>query len=212
MIGDAINREIVYVLTNEYMPGLVKIGRTGRENLQSRLNELHSTGVPWPFKCVYACEVDTSLNVEQALISAFGDHRVHPRREFFELEPERVIVVLRLLSLREVTPEVEQEITESLDSEDRQLLEKPSKRPRMNFREMGIPIGSELVYRDDSSIRVRVADDRRVEFDGETTYLTSVTSQLMRIPYKVQPSPYWMCEGQSLKDIYDATYVLDGEA
>lgn len=53
-----MSRQIVYVLTNSAMPGLVKIGKTTRNDLSSRMSELFSTGVPVPFDCVYACEVD----------------------------------------------------------------------------------------------------------------------------------------------------------
>jgi len=48
---------IVYVLSNEAMPGLIKIGLTKRDELEARLNELYSTGVPLPFTCEYACRV-----------------------------------------------------------------------------------------------------------------------------------------------------------
>ena len=42
---DQENRnQIVYVLTNPAMPGLVKIGRTTREDPQVRMNELYTTG------------------------------------------------------------------------------------------------------------------------------------------------------------------------
>lgn len=44
---------IVYVLSNEAMPGLIKIGLTKRDELEARLNELYSIGVPLPFTCIY---------------------------------------------------------------------------------------------------------------------------------------------------------------
>ena len=47
---------IVYVLTNPAMPGMVKIGKTGRE-VEARLNDLYTTGVPLPFECAYAGRV-----------------------------------------------------------------------------------------------------------------------------------------------------------
>ena len=47
---------IVYVLTNPAMPGMVKIGKTGRE-VEARLNDLYTTGVPLPFECAYAARV-----------------------------------------------------------------------------------------------------------------------------------------------------------
>lgn len=40
---------IVYVLSNRAMPGLVKIGMTTRPELDTRLKELYTTGVPVPF-------------------------------------------------------------------------------------------------------------------------------------------------------------------
>ena len=48
-----MNEGIVYVLTNHAMPGMVKIGKTGRE-VETRLRDLYTTGVPLPFECAYA--------------------------------------------------------------------------------------------------------------------------------------------------------------
>ena len=58
---------IVYVLSNEAMPGLIKIGLTTRNELQARINELYTTSVPVPFICEYASRVDDCAKVEQAL-------------------------------------------------------------------------------------------------------------------------------------------------
>lgn len=44
--------EIVYVLANKAMPDLIKIGKTQRKDLQARMSELYSTGVPFPFECL----------------------------------------------------------------------------------------------------------------------------------------------------------------
>ena len=49
---------IVYVLTNPAMPGIVKIGMTDRPDVQRRMGELYSTGVPLPFDCVIAREIE----------------------------------------------------------------------------------------------------------------------------------------------------------
>ncbi len=46
----------VYVLTNPAMPNMVKIGKTTRD-LELRLADLYSTGVPLPFECEYAAKV-----------------------------------------------------------------------------------------------------------------------------------------------------------
>jgi len=56
------NLGIIYVLTNPAMSGLVKIGKTSRNSVDGRLNELYSTGVPVPFECAFAARVDKEHN------------------------------------------------------------------------------------------------------------------------------------------------------
>ena len=80
--------EIIYVVTNEAMPGLIKIGRTN-DDLATRIRGLNNTSVPLPFELYYACEVKDFAFVETQLHEAFGDHRVSKNREFFRLAPER---------------------------------------------------------------------------------------------------------------------------
>ena len=60
------DKQIVYILVNEYMPGLVKIGKTTRSDVRIRMKELYSTGVPIQFECAYAVEVDNCSMVEKA--------------------------------------------------------------------------------------------------------------------------------------------------
>lgn len=88
---------IVYVLTNPAMEGLVKIGKTARSALENRMGELYSTGVPVPFNCEIAVEVDDETSVESALHKAFAKFRVNPRREFFEVDPEHIKPLIVLL-------------------------------------------------------------------------------------------------------------------
>jgi hypothetical protein len=69
-------KQIVYILTNESIPDLVKIGMTD-ERLDERVKELsRQTGVPLPFEVYFACEVDDMRKVEKSLHDAFMDQRV----------------------------------------------------------------------------------------------------------------------------------------
>ena len=99
---------IVYALTNPAMPGFVKIGMTDGPDVQARMNSLYSTGVPFPFECAVAWEIEdrTAREVETALHTAFGPNRVNPSREFFEIDPDQVQAVLRVMPGRDVTPRV----------------------------------------------------------------------------------------------------------
>ena len=78
------------------MPGIVKIGRKGRA-VEARLADLYSTGVPLPFECEYAAEVKDQNEVESAFHLAFGPYRINPKREFFNIESEQAITLLKLM-------------------------------------------------------------------------------------------------------------------
>ena len=105
--------QIVYVLRNEAMPGLIKIGRTSGD-LAVRMKQLYTTGVPVPFQCIYAVKLEHVADVEKTLHFAFGGQRLNENREFFTVEPERVIAILKLLNAQEVTGLVESTIQAGL--------------------------------------------------------------------------------------------------
>ena len=112
---------IVYVLTNPAMPGIVKIGMTDKPDVQRRMGELYTTGVPLPFDCVIAREIEDreAAEIERALHMAFGPNRVNPSREFFQMEPEQVGVLLRVMPGRDVTPKDSDQSAE-LQPDDRE--------------------------------------------------------------------------------------------
>ena len=95
---------IVYAATNPMMPGLVKIGGTSRENVQARMDELYSTGVPAPFTCEIARRVDRYSEVESALHTVFEPSRVPSGREFFQVTLDQVAAALNLADGEDVTP------------------------------------------------------------------------------------------------------------
>ena len=93
--GMSSSLSIVYVLTNSAMPGLVKIGYTSQDDANSRIAQLYTTGVPVPFTIEYACKVQNAEEVEKALHVAFGPNRINPKREFFRIEPDQAIAILK---------------------------------------------------------------------------------------------------------------------
>lgn len=203
---------IVYVLSNRAMPGLVKIGMTTRPELDTRLKELYTTGFPVPFDVEYACEVKASdcNKIEKALHTAFDPQRVNINREFFQIKKEQAIAILELFNQKDVTTEVSDEMDNDLDAGDIASKQKATKhRPPLNFSQMGIPIGSILTYNADPKITVTVISEKKVEYMGEETSLTAVTSKLLESKYAVQPTPKWSYNGQNLSSIYDATYPIE---
>ena len=204
---------IVYLLTNPCMPGLVKIGMTRQEDLEKRMKELYTTGVPVPFECQFACKVNNKdcAKIEKALHTAFDPQRVNKNREFFKINVEQAKVILELFHHTDVTEDVSEEIQNDLTQEDKEASEKTkSKRPPLNYYEMGIQKGDVLKWKDDPSITVTVISDRKVSYNGEEVSISALSAQLKGYKVKhIQPTPHWVYNERLLSDIYDETYPFE---
>jgi hypothetical protein len=189
------------------MPGIIKIGKTTQEDVKVRMAQLYTTGVPLPFECEYAAKVNNIDEVERALHTAFGPDRVNPRREFFEIEAIQAITIIKLLEIENVSPLVEQEANIIDDAEIDAGKAYSQKRPKMNFIEMDIPVGSELVFNNNGEIAT-VVNEKTVRFRDEETSLTNATRLALGegYAYHVAPGPYWRFNGRKLRDIYNDTY------
>jgi len=110
------------------------------------------------------------------------------------------------MEIEDVTPRVARE-KEEVDEVDREAGEAyaKKKRPRFNFAEMNIPVGSELVSVANGE-PVTVISDRTVNFRGQETSLTNATQIILDNGYRVAPGPYWTFNGRKLRDIYNETY------
>lgn len=86
--------EYVYILANpSYRSGLFKIGLTKRE-VDARMRELFTTGVPTPFIKCAALKTDDCKLLESALHTRYSNRRVNNRREWFELTEEDLREIL----------------------------------------------------------------------------------------------------------------------
>ena len=175
---------IVYLLTNPVMPGLVKIGMTTQEDIDKRMKELYTTGVPVPFEC---------------------------NREFFRIQVEQAKAILELFHHTDVTEEVSDEIENDLTDDDKAASDKAKvKRPPLNYHEMGMSDGDVLVWKDNPEITVTIISDRKVSYNGEEVSLSTLSAQLKGYSVKhISPCPCWLYKGQSLDDIYDKTYPIE---
>lgn len=207
--------EIVYVLTNEGMPGLVKIGRTN--NLPRRLGQHFRTSVPYPFVVNYAVEVAKDKQVENLLLELFRAERV-PRREFVKLSPEKVIDALRF-ALRLIGGKVVDEnhiVGDGKDSDDTPMddggditemvkaaqKQKAPRRPNFRFDELGIPIGVVLTFSGDVKVMAMVVDDKNtVEFEGKHMSVSRAANKVLGGATRVNGALYWEYEGETLDAI-----------
>ena len=188
---------IVYVLSNPAFDRYVKVGRT--IDLEQRLRQLDNTSVPLPFRCEFAIEVDDEVEAERLVHQAFADVRVRSSREFFEIEPQRVIAALKLTGGKDVTPK--EDVAE--DAEGIEALERTvGKRRSYSFDDAHVFVGDVLAYTRDESVTATVVADKKIEFEGEVISLSRAALTLLhRDGYKWKQAngwAYWMKDGETM--------------
>ena len=80
----------VYILRNEAMPGLLKIGYSVKVPTE-RVEELFTTGVPEPFELAYYCLVENADKLEPEIHRNLSAYRHRGNREFFRIELEAAV-------------------------------------------------------------------------------------------------------------------------
>lgn len=191
---------IIYVLTNEAMSGLVKVGLT-TDSVESRISQLSAhSGVPLPFECYFAAEVKDCAKLEKTLHQLFSEGRVNPKREFFKIDPEKVVLAISIGEFKEITPG-----TAQIDVEEQAALEKAkSRRPRLKLDALGIKAGDVLTLSRDESITATVVGDGKVNFQGEVLSLSAAALKALHgLGYSTPAASgpgYWMFDGELLDE------------
>jgi hypothetical protein len=196
---------VLYVLTNPFMPGLVKIGCTTGP-VEERIKALSSaTGVPVAFQCHFAAQVESMAAKEKTLHQLFSDKRVNPNREFFQVAPEKIVLAIRMGSFIEVTPG-----KVDIPKEEEQALEKAEeaetkRRAKINLYAIGIQPGAVLTLSRDEDVHASVVNGNRVEYEGQIMSLSaSALAALHKLGYTsgaASGSDYWMYDGKTLDEI-----------
>lgn len=191
---------IIYVLVNEAMPGLVKIGLT-TDNVESRISQLSThSGIPLPFECYFAAEVKDCAKLEKTLHQLFSEYRINPKREFFKIDPEKVVLAISIGEFKEITPGAVE-----IDKEEQQALAKAkARRPRIKLEALGIKSGDILTCSRDENITAAVVDGGKVDFQGEILSLSAAALKALHsLGYSTPAasgSDYWMFEGELLDE------------
>jgi len=191
---------IVYILTNEAMPGLVKIGLT-TDSVESRIVQLSNhSGIPLPFECYFAAEVKDCDKLEKTLHQLFSENRINPKREFFEIDPEKVVLAISIGEFKEVTLGVAE-----IDKEEQEALVKvKARRPRLKLDALGIKLGDILTCSRDETITATVVDGGKVNFQNEVMSLSAAALKALHsLGYSTSAasgSEYWKFEGELLDE------------
>ena len=93
---------VVYVLTNEAMPGLVKIGKTSG-SIEKRMHETLQSKVYRYLLAVFMLFRLKMPILSSKIHEAFDDVRLNESREFFTIAPEKVKAALEITGGKDVT-------------------------------------------------------------------------------------------------------------
>ena len=183
-VGTELNRAMrgkIYVLTNDAMPDYIKIGLTSSDDVETRMKQLDTTGLPLPFRLHACIEVDNAQKLEKLAHDVFASHRARPNREFFLMQPETAVRFLHAVSLNDTTAHWVAVDQRMIDESGQALPEDGVVRPKrakFTFGSAGVPIGSEVAFVREPSYLATVVSENEVEFEGARIKLSPLARVL----------------------------------
>ena len=180
-------------MTNPCLHDMVKIGYAS--DVEARRKQLSTTALPFEYE-IYAT-YETSGQLEDKKLHELIDTlnpklRLAKNREFFAMSAEKAYRLLEAIAiisgsadkLKHVAPmQGEGTVSSTRKQPHCQGSSGRKQRPAINFQKCGIPVGAELVFIDDDSVRVTVVDaeKNKVKYNGETTSLSPLAEKLRNV-------------------------------
>lgn len=176
----------VYILTNpSFREDWVKIGKSARP-VNVRSKELDNTAVPLPFEIFATIRTVKYNEVEKLVhktIDRLTDLRIRQNREFFNVAPQVALDIFRDIAITiddavVTIYEDNKPVEDSKESETKASTRHEPKRARFKFSMCGIKIG-EFVTFDPTGVKVKVATDDSVEYNGRIYKLSPFTGTFL---------------------------------
>ena len=190
----------IYIMTNPALKNMVKIGYS--TDVEKRRQDLsHSTSIPDDYQIYATYETEGKLEDKKLhhLIDKLNpDIRYNPKKEFYIMSPEDAYYLLEAIEYISGT-------TGKLKRHKNNDSNTTMKKPQINFAKCGIPIGAELVFIEDTNIKVTVVSEKKVEYKGEEISLSTLAQELKHLKSKPQGTAFFMYNGRPLIDIANET-------
>ena len=205
----------IYVLTNPSFPDYVKIGYA--DDVNKRLKQLNrSECVPFSFRIYATYEVDSRLsdikihelidrlNPNLRAIENFdGKKRV---REFYAMTADDAFNILKSIAEingRESSLVLAKPTDKDIKQEETaEEIKAKTRGDNYSFSKCNIPIGAELIYINDENVKCYVVDDRRVKYQDETMYMTTL-AKLLTGKKSIAGPGYFKYNGKNLQYYYE---------
>lgn len=199
----------IYIMTNPALKDMVKIGYS--VDVEKRRKDLSTTALPYEYEIYATYETNGHLEDKKlhSLIDKLNpDLRVSKNREFYVMSPQDAYELLEAIATinGSVKKLVRYNKNKKTENQSTKL-----KRPAINFLQCGIPIGSELVFIDDPSIKVVVSGEKKVEYNGVETSLSTLVKELKQFKTLPQGTLFFTYNGRPLIDIAKETQWKEKE-
>ena len=182
-----MTKGVIYILKNPSFPDYIKIGYV--DNIEHRLQQLNNSEcTPFAFRVYATYEVESrlsdlkihaiidKLNPNLRSIDNYnGKKRV---REFYAMPAEDAYSILEAMAeIHNCTDrlkkwELSQEELQAEQIAEEVNLEKQARSANFLFTDFGISAGAVLEHIDNPDITCTVVDERRIEYKGQTMYIT----------------------------------------
>ena len=191
-------------MTNPALRDMVKIGFA--TDVEARRKQLSTTALPYEYE-TYAT-YETSGNLEDKKLHKMIDNlnpdlRVTSNREFFVMSPQEAFDLLEAIATISGTRDKLKRV-KVVEAKKQKV-----RKPPVNFKECGIPLGAELAFVDDPTITAKVVDERKVEYNGEITSLSALAQKLKNFNHAVQGPLWFSYNGKKVCDIAEETQWKD---
>ncbi len=190
----------IYIMTNPVLKDMVKIGYA--TDVESRRKQLSTTALPYEYE-VYAT-YETSGNLEDKKLHKLIDNlnpdlRITKNRELFVLTLERAYELLESIAIISDIKDKLKKVKNDTSKKQK------TKRPPVNFVKCNIPMGAEQVFTEDSSVKVIVVDERKVQYKDEITSLSAISDGIKG--YSTSGPTYFTYQGKTIAQIAEGIYA-----
>ena len=191
----------IYIMTNPCLQDMVKIGYA--TDVEARRKQLSTTALPYEYEVYATYETQGQLEdkkLHKMIDKLNPDLRVSQNREFFVMTPDDAYGLLESIAMITGT---QNKLKRLQNAKTQAAKQQNTKRPAIDFSKCNIPVGAELVFKDDANIKVTVVDERKVLYNGELTSLSAIAKSIKGC--SVAGPAYFTYNGKSLSEILRET-------
>lgn len=188
----------IYIMTNPALTNMVKIGFA--TDVENRRKQLSTSALPYEYEIYATYETPGKLEdkkLHKMIDNLNSELRVSANREFYVMSKEDAYELLEAIAVISGTQDKLKKYVLT------QSLQQNIKKPQIDFFLCGLKDGDELTYVDDSSVKVIVRDNHKVEYKNELTSISAIAKELKG--YSVSGSLCFKYKDELLTDLANRT-------